>query len=108
MPDEITNTQARVDRSQEKTIHYMLELLAHKRRTLHHPGRFNSALLDIQGSARPLSQEVRNFLRLFLLRLLERERSRLQERIRAEESDATPQAEVNAAVRAILRNSGLD
>jgi hypothetical protein len=41
-------------------------------------------------------------------RFLEREQSRLRERIWAAESDARPQAEVNAAVRAILRDSGLD
>lgn len=38
----------------------------------------------------------------------ERKLSRLSNEIRATESDATPQAEVNAAVRAILRNSGLE
>ena len=114
MPETQASAQAQADFSQGQVIRLLLELEQHKRRILRN-GRFQVTLAQIEDYARFLPDATRQFLRLFLIRFLEREESRLvkalgrvREEIEAAESDSTPQAEVNAAVRAILRNSGLD
>ena len=89
MPETKSLTQAQCDRAEEQAIHYLLELLAHKRRTLR-CGRLDSALTDIEESARPLPDAVRHFLNRFLIRFFERERSHLRQQIWAAESDSTP------------------
>lgn len=119
MPETKAPTQAQADRAQEKVIRTLLNFLDHKRKTIHQSGGVEQVLMDIEAYARSLPAGVRPFLLAFLLGILERDRSkfvkahehkasRLRDEIEAEESDATPQGEVNAAVRAIFRDADLD
>lgn len=119
MPEPKAPTQAQIDRAQEKVIRTLLDFLDHKQKTIRKPGGVQQVLMDIGDHARFLPAGVRPFVEAFILGVLEHDRSkfvkayerklsRLSNEIRATESDATPQAEVNAAVRAILRNSGLE
>lgn len=62
-------------RAREKVIRALLDFLDHKQKTIRKPGGFQQVMMDIEAYARSLPAGVRPFVEVFLLGVLERERS---------------------------------